>query len=106
MKIFSSVQIKKWDAFTIAEQQIASGDLMERAAIACYKWLVQNDLTQRIRIFCGICEEYRTTVHCCEKDCFVFVHTSEVDALVRAACGPVPLFATRPADDIGGGNWP
>ena len=40
MKIFSAAQIKKWDAFTIANEPIASIDLMERAATACCKWLI------------------------------------------------------------------
>ncbi len=54
MKIFSADQIKKWDAFSIIEQGLTSLDLMERAARACYHWLLNNDLTNRhIHIFCG-----------------------------------------------------
>ncbi|MEP7255594.1 MAG: NAD(P)H-hydrate dehydratase [Ferruginibacter sp.] len=54
MKIFSASQIKKWDAFTIANEPIASIDLMERAATACCKWLIgKNFGLQRFRIFCG-----------------------------------------------------
>lgn len=54
MKIFSSAQIRKWDAYTIPEQQIPAEVLMERAANACYHWLINNQLTrQPIRIFCG-----------------------------------------------------
>ena len=54
MKIFSADQIKKWDAFTIANEPIASIDLMERAATACCKWLIgKNFELQQFRIFCG-----------------------------------------------------
>jgi len=35
MKLFSAVQIREWDAYTIREQGISSIDLMERAALAC-----------------------------------------------------------------------
>lgn len=54
MKIFSASQLKKWDAVTIAAQKISSTQLMERAATACYNWLVQNDHFQKhFHIFCG-----------------------------------------------------
>lgn len=54
MKIFSAAQIKKWDAFTIEKEPISSIDLMERAATACYRWLIQNGYGERqFRIFCG-----------------------------------------------------
>ncbi|MBL7703452.1 MAG: NAD(P)H-hydrate dehydratase [Ferruginibacter sp.] len=54
MKIFSSQQIKKWDAFTIQNEPIASIDLMERAATACCKWLIgKNFGAFHFRIFCG-----------------------------------------------------
>ena len=54
MKIFSAKQIKQWDAYSIKNEPIASIDLMERAAKACYRWLVQNDLAKKhVRIFCG-----------------------------------------------------
>ncbi|MEO8771458.1 MAG: NAD(P)H-hydrate dehydratase [Ferruginibacter sp.] len=54
MKIFNSVQIKEWDAFSIKEQGILSIDLMERAAYACYSWLLNNNFTQKhIHLFCG-----------------------------------------------------
>ena len=54
MKIFSAAQIKKWDAFTIENEPIASIDLMERAATACCKWLIgKNFGTFHFRIFCG-----------------------------------------------------
>ncbi len=54
MKIFSASQIKKWDAFTIANEPITSIDLMERASTACYKWLLGKNLGLfHFRIFCG-----------------------------------------------------
>ena len=54
MKIFSATQIKEWDSFTIREQQVTSDILMERAANACFQWLVDNGFTkQPIVIFCG-----------------------------------------------------
>ena len=54
MKIFSKEQIRKWDAYTIINEPIASIDLMERAATACFNWLLENDFVHRsIHIFCG-----------------------------------------------------
>ncbi|MBL0056996.1 MAG: NAD(P)H-hydrate dehydratase [Chitinophagaceae bacterium] len=54
MKIFTSQQIRQWDAYTIAHEPIASIDLMERAARACYDWLVKNEFQERqIHVFCG-----------------------------------------------------
>ncbi|HMI79518.1 MAG TPA: NAD(P)H-hydrate epimerase, partial [Ferruginibacter sp.] len=54
MKIFSAAQIKKWDAFTIANEPIASIDLMERAATACCKWLIGKIFGHyHFHVFCG-----------------------------------------------------
>jgi hydroxyethylthiazole kinase-like uncharacterized protein yjeF len=54
MKIFSAAQIKKWDAYTIANEPIPSINLMERAATACCKWLIgKNYGAFHFRIFCG-----------------------------------------------------
>lgn len=54
MKIFSVDQIKEWDAFTIKNEPIKSIDLMERAASACFDWIVQNfDDEFHFKIFCG-----------------------------------------------------
>ena len=54
MKIFSTAQIKQWDAFTIANEPVASIDLMERAAAKCYEWLLQQNYTKKhFHIFCG-----------------------------------------------------
>ena len=54
MKIFSAAQIKKWDAATINKEPIASIDLMERAAQACFSWLVAAGWQgSSFYIFCG-----------------------------------------------------
>jgi ADP-dependent NAD(P)H-hydrate dehydratase / NAD(P)H-hydrate epimerase len=54
MKIFSAEQIRAWDAHTIAQEPIASINLMERAAAACVDWLGQNMPTARsFYVFCG-----------------------------------------------------
>ena len=54
MKIFSAAQIKKWDAYTIAHEPIKAIDLMERAAQACTRWMMQHfSLHHPIQVFCG-----------------------------------------------------
>jgi len=54
MKIFSKSQIQAADTYTIANEPIASIDLMERAARACYDWFNKNiDRSQSISIYCG-----------------------------------------------------
>jgi ADP-dependent NAD(P)H-hydrate dehydratase / NAD(P)H-hydrate epimerase len=54
MEIFSAVQIRAWDEFTLRHEPIASIDLMERAAAACMGWLGQNSyLGNSFSIFCG-----------------------------------------------------
>lgn len=54
MKILSPQQIHEWDAFTIANEAIASIDLMERAAEACTEYLFQKDyFNKQFKIFCG-----------------------------------------------------
>lgn len=54
MKIFNSVQIKNWDIATLQDQNISSFELTERAATACFSWLLLNCLTQNaFQIFCG-----------------------------------------------------
>ena len=54
MKIFSVSQIRGWDAYTIATEPIKSIALMERAAVACFNWLVQHvDRNTCFKIFCG-----------------------------------------------------
>src|SRR5688500_5467167 len=54
MQIFATEQIRAWDEYTIRHEPIASVDLMERAATACYEWLIQNNYKGRsFTIFCG-----------------------------------------------------
>ena len=54
MQIFSAAQIQLWDQFTIGNEPVTSTDLMERAAKACFRWLMENDYENRsFSIFCG-----------------------------------------------------
>ncbi len=54
MKILSSDQIRKWDEYTIANEPVASIDLMERAAKACTDWMVNYNVhSAPIKILCG-----------------------------------------------------
>jgi hydroxyethylthiazole kinase-like uncharacterized protein yjeF len=54
MQIFATEQIRAWDEYTIQQEPIASVDLMERAATACYEWLLQHHYKGRnFTIFCG-----------------------------------------------------
>ncbi|MGE5106584.1 MAG: NAD(P)H-hydrate dehydratase [Sphingobacteriales bacterium] len=53
MKIFSAEQIRNWDAYTIANEPISSIDLMERAAAACYDWIIKKYAHSNFKIFCG-----------------------------------------------------
>ena len=54
MKIFSTAQIKKWDAFTTENEPVKSINLMERAAANCYHWLIKNNFAEKqFRVFCG-----------------------------------------------------
>ncbi|MBL0103930.1 MAG: NAD(P)H-hydrate dehydratase [Bacteroidetes bacterium] len=54
MKILSAAQIRLADQYTIANEPISSIDLMERAALACFDWLV-NHYSQAtfITVYCG-----------------------------------------------------
>lgn len=55
MKILPVGKIREADAYTIANEPIASIDLMERAASACVHWLLKRvDGKQQIMIFCGV----------------------------------------------------
>jgi ADP-dependent NAD(P)H-hydrate dehydratase / NAD(P)H-hydrate epimerase len=52
--LLNAQQIRDWDEFTIANQAIASIDLMERAASKCVNWIEQQNWQKRpFRIFCG-----------------------------------------------------
>jgi ADP-dependent NAD(P)H-hydrate dehydratase / NAD(P)H-hydrate epimerase len=54
VNIYSTAQIKEWDAYTIQHEPIASIDLMERAAQKCVEWILANKNSQTLfRIFCG-----------------------------------------------------
>ncbi|HUP13162.1 MAG TPA: NAD(P)H-hydrate dehydratase [Niastella sp.] len=54
MQIFATEQIRAWDEYTIRHEPITSVDLMERAATACYEWLLQNNYKDHaFAIFCG-----------------------------------------------------
>lgn len=54
MKIFNTSQIKACDKYTIENEPISSIDLMERAAMACIKYLIrQASVDDEFVIFCG-----------------------------------------------------
>ena len=56
MKIFSSEQIHAWDRATIRESKISPLALMERAATACFDWIIENVAIRNrpFTIFCGV----------------------------------------------------
>ncbi len=56
MKIFNAEHIYAADRFTIEKQQIASDELMERAAIQIFNWihLRMQGAQAKIHLFCGI----------------------------------------------------
>ncbi|MGW9685941.1 NAD(P)H-hydrate dehydratase [Flagellimonas sp. 2504JD1-5] len=56
MKIFTAKQIYQADKFTIAKQQIASDELMERAALQLFEWMHSRlqGAQVTIQLFCGI----------------------------------------------------
>ena len=54
MKILSVDKIREADLFTIQNEPIAGIDLMERAANACFYWLITNIPNhKKIRVICG-----------------------------------------------------
>lgn len=54
MQILAAEQIRAWDEYTILHEPISSIDLMERAAEACYRWLLDHGYGSRsFTIFCG-----------------------------------------------------
>lgn len=54
MEVLSAENIRKWDQYTIENEPIASIDLMERAATACFQWIsTQWDKQFSFTIFCG-----------------------------------------------------
>ena len=55
MKILNATQIREIDASTIANEPIASIDLMERAASKCYEWIRRNLKKHKtVKVFCGM----------------------------------------------------
>jgi ADP-dependent NAD(P)H-hydrate dehydratase / NAD(P)H-hydrate epimerase len=54
MKILSVDKVREGDLYTIKNEPIASIDLMERAANACFYWLTNNiPDDKKINVFCG-----------------------------------------------------
>lgn len=54
MQIFDAAQIHAWDEYTIRNEPVTSLELMERAAAACYAWLLSNGYeNRRFAILCG-----------------------------------------------------
>ena len=54
MKLLSAQQLRAADQFTIANERIASMDLMERAARGCVNWLNLNfPELGAVAVFCG-----------------------------------------------------
>ena len=55
MKILPVDKVREADAYTIEHEPIASTDLMERAATACYEWLrLSLPTDKKIIVFCGM----------------------------------------------------
>jgi NAD(P)H-hydrate epimerase len=55
MKILSAEQIRKVDEYTISHEPIASIDLMERAAMACFRRLIKlSNPESSFHIYCGM----------------------------------------------------
>ena len=54
MQLFNTSQIHAWDDYTIRYEPVTSIELMERAARACYDWLMNNGYKGKpFSIFCG-----------------------------------------------------
>ncbi|HEX6334615.1 MAG TPA: NAD(P)H-hydrate epimerase, partial [Flavisolibacter sp.] len=54
MQIFSADQVREWDKYTMDNEPVASIDLMERAARACFQWLTSQPWQDKVfRFFCG-----------------------------------------------------
>ena len=53
MKILTRSQIREADIQTIEKEPIAAIDLMERAAKACYEWIISRyDITRKFIFLC------------------------------------------------------
>lgn len=53
MKILTASQIKEADSFTIKHEPISSIDLMERAATACFDWILEVFPKESFHVFVG-----------------------------------------------------
>lgn len=54
MKLLSAKQFQDWDAYTISHEPISSIELMERAALICTEYIVQQfSIDKTIRVFCA-----------------------------------------------------
>lgn len=54
MQLFSAAEIREWDNLTIAQEPITSVDLMERAADACFRWIIEHfGKNTPVVLFCG-----------------------------------------------------
>lgn len=54
MHILNTVQIQAWDEYTISHEPVSSIALMERAASACFEWLMLNNYKKKgFSVFCG-----------------------------------------------------
>lgn len=54
MQVLDIDQIRAWDTFTIIHEPISSLQLMERAASACFQWLMDNGYKgKQFAVFCG-----------------------------------------------------
>ncbi|HPR25832.1 MAG TPA: NAD(P)H-hydrate dehydratase [Lentimicrobium sp.] len=55
MKILPVEKIREADAYTIAHEPVSSTALMERAASACFRWILKKvPDTRRVRVVCGM----------------------------------------------------
>ncbi len=54
MIVLTSDQVRRWDAYTIEQEPITSVELMERAAMACFSWIMENyPSANKVAVFCG-----------------------------------------------------
>ncbi|TAD82416.1 MAG: NAD(P)H-hydrate dehydratase [Bacteroidetes bacterium] len=54
MTVYSAAQFRSWEAYTMAHEPISALHLMERAAHAATKWILEQQyLAQQFVVFCG-----------------------------------------------------
>ena len=74
MKILQKSQIQEADRQTICLEPIASIELMERAAKACFQWICQHyNIDQKFTLLCGTGNNGGMDWHCIE--CFAKKNT-------------------------------